>query len=112
RSTSSDRLTGDRPGMPAPLQWTACRVISMFRRPLCACCPGGWLLMACLHAHSSSSTTMTLYVSDDLGYTWTKHTDIWQRSRGQWLQGGAPSLLRLSSGRLLLPFHGGSGDQL
>lgn len=73
--------------------------------------PGGRLLMACLHAHSSRSTTMALYASDDLGRTWARQTDIWQRSQGQWLQGGAPSLVRLQSGRLLLPFHGGTGDQ-
>jgi len=74
--------------------------------------PSGRLLMACLHAHSTRSTTMVLYASDDGGRTWTRQTDIWQRSPGQWLQGGAPSLLRLASGRLILPFHGGSGDQL
>lgn len=73
--------------------------------------PSGVLLLACLHAHSSRSTTMSLYRSRDGGHTWNKRTDLWRRSEGQWLQGGASSFLRLRNGRLLLPFHGGTGDQ-
>ena len=36
---------------------------------------------------------------------------IWSRSAGQWLQGGTASIVRLASGRLVLPFHGGKGEQ-
>lgn len=36
---------------------------------------------------------------------------VWRRSEGQLLQGGASSLVELESGRLLLPLHGGSGNQ-
>ena len=54
---------------------------------------------------------MLLYRSADQGASFIFDQAIWEHSRGQWLQGGNSHLLRLSGGRLLLPFHGGTGDQ-
>ena len=73
--------------------------------------PTGELLMICLRAHSESSTTMCTYVSEDEGRTFTEIGTVWERSPGQWLQGGAVDVVVLSSGRLLLPCHGGTGGQ-
>lgn len=74
--------------------------------------PSGKILLACLRAHpSGASSTMSLFVSGDDGETFERMDDIWSRSNGQLLQGGASSLVRLGSGRLLLPFHGGEGNQ-
>ena len=71
----------------------------------------GELLLICLRAHSEGSTTMLLFRSQDDGRTFVESPPIWERSEGQWLQGGASSLAHLSGGRLLLPFHGGTGSQ-
>ena len=71
----------------------------------------GELLLICLRAHSEGSTTMLLFRSQDDGGTFVESPPIWERSAGQWLQGGASSLVLLNSGRLLLPFHGGTGSQ-
>ncbi len=72
----------------------------------------GPLLLICLRAHKGGgSSTMCLFSSDDEGRSFSALDPIWKRSNGQLLQGGASSLVELSSGRLLLPFHGGSGDQ-
>jgi sialidase-1 len=72
----------------------------------------GVLLLNCLRAHQGgSSSTMCLLASDDEGNTFSPLAPIWERSKGQLLQGGATGLLELKSGRLLLPFHGGSGNQ-
>ena len=79
--------------------------------PALARLPGGGLFMICLRAHSESSTTMRTYVSDDEGRTFTATGTVWERSPGQWLQGGAASVVALSSGRLLVPCHGGTGGQ-
>lgn len=73
--------------------------------------PAGGLLMICLRAHSESSTTMCTYVSEDEGLSFTQTGTVWERSPGQWLQGGAASVVALSSGRLLAPCHGGTGGQ-
>ena len=73
--------------------------------------PSGELLMICLRAHAESSTTMCTYVSEDEGRTFTEIGTVWERSPGQWLQGGAVDVVVLSSGRLLLPCHGGTGGQ-
>ena len=54
---------------------------------------------------------MCLFQSVDGGTTFTPRDPLWSRSRGQLLQGGTSSLLELKSGRLLLPYHGGTGDQ-
>ena len=73
--------------------------------------PSGELLLTCLRAHSESSTSMILFRSQDDGRTFVESLSIWEHSEGQWLQGGASSLVLLSNGRLLLPFHGGVGHQ-
>jgi sialidase-1 len=73
--------------------------------------PNGELLLICMRAHARDSSTMELFRSNDDGETFSHGAYIWQRSNGQWLQGGASCLLRLKSGRLLLPFHGGTGTQ-
>ena len=72
----------------------------------------GELLLICLRAHeNAASSTMCLYRSRDDGQIFAELEPVWKRSQGQLLQGGASSLLELNSGRLLLPFHGGSGNQ-
>ena len=79
--------------------------------PALARLPTGELLMICLRAHSESSTTMCTYLSEDDGRTFTPIGTVWERSPGQWLQGGAVAVVVLSSGRLLVPCHGGTGGQ-
>lgn len=72
----------------------------------------GLLLLTCLRAHQDgSSSTMCLFSSNDDGETFSSLDPVWSASRGQWLQGGASNLMELKSGRLLLPAHGGSGNQ-
>ena len=72
----------------------------------------GPLLLICLRAHQSGgSSTMCLFSSDDEGRSFSPLDPVWRRSKGQLLQGGASSLVELKSERLLLPFHGGSGNQ-
>ncbi|MDP6524687.1 MAG: sialidase family protein [Kiritimatiellia bacterium] len=72
----------------------------------------GLLWLACLRAHKSGgSSTMCLFSSNDEGETFSPRAPLWERSKGQLLQGGASSLMELKSGRLLLPLHGGSGNQ-
>jgi sialidase-1 len=72
----------------------------------------GQLLIICLRAHQGgSSSTMCVFSSQDDGKSFVPLTPVWKKSKGQLLQGGASSLLQLTSGRLLLPFHGGSGNQ-
>ena len=72
----------------------------------------GELLLVCLRAHGTgSSSTMCLFRSRDGGLTFVEEGPIWKRSKGQLLQGGASCLFELKSGRLLLPLHGGTGDQ-
>ncbi len=72
----------------------------------------GDLLLICLRGHTGGeSSTMEVHRSVDDGQTFTLESKIWEKSEGQWLQGGASSLLELQSGRLLLPCHGGKGHQ-
>ena len=72
----------------------------------------GPLLLICLRAHQGGgSSTMCLFSSNDEGGRFTSLAPIWKRSKGQLLQGGTSNLVELKSGRLLLPFHGGSGVQ-
>jgi len=72
----------------------------------------GKLMLICLQAHKSgSSSTMCVFSSKDDGKTFSPLNPVWKRSKGQLLQGGASSLVELKSGRLVLPFHGGSGNQ-
>ncbi len=73
--------------------------------------PSGELLFICLRAHARNSTSMLLFRSRDSGQTFEGPQKIWERSQGQWLQGGATGLYLLASGRLLLPFMWGTGDQ-
>lgn len=73
--------------------------------------PSGELLLLANRIHGRSSTSMELHRSQDNGKTWRFDQAIWSRSKGQWLQGGAAQLLRLSNGRLIFGVHGGSGDQ-
>ena len=72
--------------------------------------PSGELLMNCVRDHSKSSTTMLLFRSRDNGKTFEPSNPIWERSPKFWLQGGAASLCRLSSGRLILPFESVEGE--
>lgn len=72
----------------------------------------GKLLMNCLRAHKGGgSSTMCLFSSSDDGATFVAQAPLWKVSKGQLLQGGASALMELESGRLLLPFHGGTGNQ-
>ena len=72
----------------------------------------GPLLLICLRAHlSGGSSTMCVFSSVDQGKSFSSLDPVWKRSKGQLLQGGASSLVELKSGRLLLPLHGGSGNQ-
>ena len=73
--------------------------------------PDNELLLICMRAHARNSSSMELFRSQDDGETFTHGAFVWERNSGQWLQGGASCLLRLKSGRLLIPFHGGTGDQ-
>lgn len=72
----------------------------------------GKLLLISLRAHpEGDSSTMSLFASVDGGKTFAPRAALWTRSEGQLLQGGTSSLLELKSGRLLLPYHGGTGNQ-
>ena len=73
---------------------------------------GGDLLLISLRAHSKgNSSTMCLFRSTNGGQSFSPRDSLWSRSNGQLLQGGTSSLLELKSGRLLLPYHGGAGNQ-
>ena len=72
----------------------------------------GNLLLVALRAHPGSfSSTMCIFKSVDGARTFLEFDPLWTRSKGQLLQGGTSSLLQLKSGRLLLPYHGGTGTQ-
>jgi len=72
----------------------------------------GRLLLNCLRAHEGgSSSTMCMFYSVDDGRSFSQLDPVWQRSQGQLLQGGASGLVELDSGCLLLPLHGGTGNQ-
>ncbi|MNZ74500.1 BNR/Asp-box repeat protein [compost metagenome] len=74
--------------------------------------PDGTLLLHCARGHrGGSSSTMEVYASKDGGVTWELLARIWEHSQGQWIQGGANHINPLSSDRLLLPFHFGTGHQ-
>ena len=67
----------------------------------------GHVLLVCLRGHASGeSITMDLFRSTDGGDSCQPQPSIWQKSSGQWLQGGSTSLLQLRSGRLLFHFMG------
>ncbi|QDS98808.1 SGNH/GDSL hydrolase family protein [Adhaeretor mobilis] len=71
----------------------------------------GELLMLANHAHGRASTSMKLYRSSDDGKIWELDQSLWEKSKGQWLQGGNSQLLLLESGRLIFGIHGGTGTQ-
>jgi len=71
----------------------------------------GDLLMNCLRAHTKSSSTMCIFRSTDEGQTFVEEAPVWEKSEGMLLQGGASSMVQLQSGRVVLPFHGGTGKQ-
>jgi sialidase-1 len=73
--------------------------------------PDGELLLLANHAHGRSSTTMELHRSGDNGQTWKFDQTLWEKSDGQWLQGGNSQLLLLESDRLIMGVHGGTGTQ-
>ena len=79
--------------------------------PAICALPEGELLLAALRAHAPDESSLCLFRSRDRGETWQEEKPVWSHHRGQWLQGGTPSLVRLRDGRLVLPFHGGSGHQ-
>ena len=70
------------------------------------------LFLIALRAHKGgSSSTMCVFVSRDEAKTFQELPPIWKKSKGQLLQGGTSCIMELSNGRLLLPFHGGVGNQ-
>ena len=72
----------------------------------------GELFLVALRAHKGgSSSTMCVFVSKDESNTFQELPPIWKQSEGQLLQGGASCIMELRNGRLLLPFHGGVGNQ-
>ncbi|MDF2651666.1 MAG: hypothetical protein K0Q73_7471 [Paenibacillus sp.] len=72
----------------------------------------GDLLLHCLRGHQGgNSSSMCLFRSSDDGKTWQDAGCVWERSDGQWLQGGANQINVLTGGRLLLPYHFGVGHQ-
>ncbi|WP_164821734.1 sialidase family protein [Paenibacillus koleovorans] len=74
--------------------------------------PDGTLLLHCLRGHrGANSSSMDVYASNNGGESWELRSRVWERSQGQWLQGGANQMNLLSGGRLLLPFHFGDGHQ-
>ena len=68
-------------------------------------------MLVCLRAHAEDSTTMSVFRSNDDGDSFLHMGNVWERSRGQWLQGGVSAVVVLSSGRIALPCHGGDGGQ-
>lgn len=72
----------------------------------------GVVLMAYLRAHKGgSSSSMVISQSDDNGKSFKEISKVWSKTKGQLLQGGVSSIIELHSGRLILPFHGGTGNQ-
>jgi sialidase-1 len=72
----------------------------------------GDILLNCLRGHAGGdSSSMCVFRSQNNGASFEFFSKLWERSDGQWLQGGASSLLELQSGRLLIPCHSGTGDQ-
>ncbi len=72
--------------------------------PAAVLLPSGELLMVCLRTHNPSSSTMCVFRSSDHGRTFVEGPPVWRHSAGIFLQGGATSIVRLTSGRILLPF--------
>ena len=87
--------------------------------PALRCLASGALLLICLRAHrggtdalpESASSSMELFRSEDDGETFAPVGYVWRHSNGNRMQGGVTSLVQLRSGRLLVPFHFGTGGQ-
>jgi sialidase-1 len=75
--------------------------------------PDGSVLLICLRTRDDfKQSALALLRSTDNGRTFHEAGHVWPFQPGRyWLQGGASCLLRLASGRLLAPCHGGSGEQ-
>lgn len=67
------------------------------------CWTGDTLLLGYVRNHAPNDTSMFLHRSTDDGVTFGEAEPIWDHAGEYRLQGGASSLVRLSSGRLLLP---------
>lgn len=67
---------------------------------------GNVLLNGCSVIDQNWSTTMRLFRSTDGGQNFSELKPIWEKSKGIRLQGGCASLIRLKSGRLVLPVFG------
>ncbi|MBT3344981.1 MAG: exo-alpha-sialidase [Gemmatimonadetes bacterium] len=61
------------------------------------------ILLGYVRNHTPGDTTMHLHRSSDGGETFGDSVPIWEHAGQYRIQGGASSLVRLSSGRLLLP---------
>lgn len=77
----------------------------------------GRLLLSSLRFHKNKhhrawGSTMELYSSDDEGKTFQPLSNVWDRPEQRLLQGGASSIVKLKSGRLLMPCHGGEGFKI
>jgi sialidase-1 len=69
----------------------------------------GSVLLGFLAWHRDLTTTFRVARSSDGGRRFSELSIPWQRSAEQRRQGGAPSIVRLRDGRLVLPFQGGGG---
>ena len=77
----------------------------------------GRLLLSSLRFHKNKhhrawGSTMELYTSNDEGQTFHALSNVWDRPKQRLLQGGASSIVKLKSGRLLMPCHGGKGFKI
>src|SRR5207244_2639520 len=79
------------------------------RGPALCLLPSGELLLGCLVWHEDRTTTWTLYRMADASAQLVPQQALWTRAPEQWRQGSVPHLLRLRSGRLVLPIQGGGG---
>ncbi|MBT6148106.1 MAG: exo-alpha-sialidase, partial [Gemmatimonadetes bacterium] len=61
------------------------------------------LLLGYVRNHSAGDTSMHLHHSPDGGNSFGDSTPIWEHAGKYRIQGGASSLVRLDSGRLVLP---------
>ncbi len=67
------------------------------------CWSGDTLLFGYVRNHAPDDTSMLLHRSTDDGRTFSEPETIWSHAGEYRIQGGASSLVELSSGRLLLP---------
>jgi sialidase-1 len=69
------------------------------------CRVGDELLLGYVRNHSGADTSMHLHRSSDGGETFGESAPIWEHAGEYRIQGGASSLIRLTSGRLVLPIQ-------